>query len=319
MQQGRLPEFIASTLPPPQQWRGRSIWRSDLGYAQSSDGLQWLPVGALSAAQVAAVMKAYDANTGLIWPRPHSRYWFHGFAPGQGGLDGVFRDLVAGSNGAFGANLTRTQAWADRANGYVSTVDPVGGSTDSVIRIPGPNFDYSGGESLLIFWAGQATPEGSDTDIMGTSGSTAANGLRVRAISTGRLAFALHSTTPTSLFSTTSTDNAAGKPFVSGEQHSFALFINGQSRTQTFWVDGQINVNELALSSGNDCNTLSAGVWSIGTATPAGGTTGIATKTLAFAGLKFLSTDTLPATSDISTAVAALHRSPGSLILDGAL
>lgn len=55
MQQGRLPEFIASTLPPPQQWRGRSIWRSDLGYAQSSDGLQWLPVGALSAAQVAAV------------------------------------------------------------------------------------------------------------------------------------------------------------------------------------------------------------------------------------------------------------------------
>lgn len=54
MQQGRLPEFIASTLPPPQQWRGRSIWRSDLGYAQSSDGLQWLPVGALSAAQVAA-------------------------------------------------------------------------------------------------------------------------------------------------------------------------------------------------------------------------------------------------------------------------
>lgn len=56
MQQGRLPEFIASTLPPPQQWRGRSIWRSDLGYAQSSDGLQWLPVGALSATQVAAVV-----------------------------------------------------------------------------------------------------------------------------------------------------------------------------------------------------------------------------------------------------------------------
>lgn len=51
----RLPEFIASTLPLPQQWVGQSIWRPDLGYAQRSDGLQWSPLAGLTAAQAVAV------------------------------------------------------------------------------------------------------------------------------------------------------------------------------------------------------------------------------------------------------------------------
>ena len=267
-----------------------------------------------------AVASVVDAagNTTLL-NVVHPRYWFHGCAALQAADDGVFRDMVAGNNGAFGVNLSRAQAWANRDKGYISNIDPVGGSTDSVIRIPGPNWDYANGESLLIMWSGQVTPEGSDADLMGTSNGTGANGIRVRANANARLSFVLYDTTPTSAFSTTSTDNAAGKPFVAGELHSFALFIDGQNRQQSFWVDSDINVSPLAISAGVSVNTLSSATWNIGTASPAGGTIGIAAKTLAFAGLKFLATDTLPTTQKITAAVQAFNRDPRGLILAGAL
>lgn len=44
----KLPEFIASTLPPPQQWRGRMVWRPDLGVHQWSDGAAWNSVASVS-------------------------------------------------------------------------------------------------------------------------------------------------------------------------------------------------------------------------------------------------------------------------------
>lgn len=251
---------------------------------------------------------------------PHPRYWFHGSAVRQSADDGVFRDMVAGNHGVFGANLSRANAWTNRGSGYVSTVDPVGGSTDSVIRIPGPNFDYAGGESLFIMWAGQVTPEGSDASLMGTSASTSANGVRIRANSTGRLSFVLYDTTPTSAYSTTSTDNALGKPFVSGERHSFAIFIDGRNRLQYMWVDGLINVNGLALSSGTSVDTLSSGTWNIGAASQSpGGTEGIATKTLAFAGFKFLATDDLPAIADLTAVAQAFDNDPSALVAQGAM
>jgi len=270
----------------------------------------------LLPAEVVAT-RALGSGDGII---PHPRYWFHGSAVRQSADDGVFRDMVAGSHGVFGANLSRANAWANRGSGYVSTVDPVGGSTDSVIRIPGPNFDYAGGESLFVMWAGQVTPEGSDASLMGTSASTSANGVRIRASSTGRLSFVLYDTTPTSAFSTTSTDNALGKPFVSGERHSFAIFIDGRNRRQYMWIDGLINVNALTLSSGTSVNTLSAGTWNIGSASQSpGGTEGIVTKTLAFAGFKFLATDDLPAIADLTAVAQAFDRDPSALVAQGAM
>lgn len=287
-------------------------WIAD-GKAQAdTDGQQsWL-----SSTEVAAT-RALVSGDGII---PHPRYWFHGSAVRQAADDGVFRDMVAGNHGVFGANLSRANAWTNRGSGYVSTVDPIGGSTDSVIRIPGPNFDYAGGESLFIMWAGQVTPEGSDASLMGTSVSTSANGVRIRAGSTGRLSFVLYDTTPTSAFSTTSTDNALGKPFVSGERHSFAIFIDGRNRLQYMWIDGLINVNALTLSSGASVNTLSSGTWNIGSGSQSpGGTEGIASKTLAFAGFKFLATDDLPAIADLTAVAQAFDRDPSALVAQGAM
>lgn len=274
-----------------------------------------LPPRVLSAQEYAA-FKGMVSGDGII---PHPRYWFHGSAVRQSADDGVFRDMVAGNHGVFGANLSRANAWTNRGSGYVSTVDPTGGSTDSVIRIPGPNFDYAGGESLFIMWAGQVTPEGSDASLMGTSGSTSAKGVRIRANSSGRLSFVLYDTTPTSAFSTTSTDNALGKPFVAGERHSFAIFIDGKNRFQYMWIDGMINVSQI-LSSGTSVDTLSSGTWNIGSASPSpGGTEGIASKTLAFAGFKFLATDDLPAVADLTAVAQAFDNDPSALVAQGAM
>lgn len=253
-------------------------------------------------------------NLGVV----HPRYWFHGHAPSQSSDDNRFRDMVAGNDGIFGIDLSKANAWANRGKGYISNVDPASGVTDSVIRIPGPNFDYNGGQSLLIWWAGQATPEGSDTHLMGSSSTSASGGVAVRLLASGRLSFVLYGGGD-SRFSTTTTDNAAGKPFVSAEYHSFGILINGRDRTQSMWVDGQINVNELTLSSAAACDTLSSNTWNIGTATPAGGTTGAAVNTLAFAGLKFLAPDVLPTIAQITSVLQALDRDPRRLILAGAM
>ena len=95
----------------------------------------------------------------------HPKTYFQGAAGGQAVADGKFFDVAAGNHGVFGRDLSRAQAWANLGSGYISTVDPVVSFTDSVIRIPAPNFDYAGGESLLVFWAGQVTPDADVTII----------------------------------------------------------------------------------------------------------------------------------------------------------
>lgn len=249
---------------------------------------------------------------------PHPRNWFHGWAPGQSTDSNVFRDMVSGNDGIFGADLSKANAWANKLKGYVSTVDPASGVTESVIRIPGPNYDYNGGQSLLLVWIGQATPEGSDTHLMGSSNSSSTGGMAVRLLSSGRLAFVLYGG-GNSRYSSTTTDNAAGKPFVASELHQFAIFVNGQTKQQSMWVDTDINVDSATLSSGDPVDTLSSNTWNIGTATPSGGTVGAAVNTLSFSAYKFLSSDKLPSTAQITAAIKAHYRDPSKPISAGAL
>jgi hypothetical protein len=44
----KLPRFDAATLPPPLQWEGRSIWRTDLKVIQTSTGTSWELLGPVS-------------------------------------------------------------------------------------------------------------------------------------------------------------------------------------------------------------------------------------------------------------------------------
>ena len=252
-------------------------------------------------------------------PVAHQRYHFHGFAGNQFSDDTAFFDMSgAGNHGAFGANLSKAQAWANA--GYVSTVDPATGVTDSVIRIPAPNWDYRGGESLLIMWVGQVTPEGGDTTLMGTTAASTSSGIRIRCKSTGQLDFVLYENGGTSVFTGSSTATAAGKPFVAGEIHSFGILINGQTRQYAEWVDGLLNVPLADVGTKQDVNTLSSNPFTIGSGSPSpGGTEGIASKTRAFALLRFGATDPMPSVATITSLMAQFRAAPARLVLDGAI
>jgi hypothetical protein len=249
----------------------------------------------------------------------HPKTYFQGAAGGHAVADGRFFDVAAGNHGVFGANLSRAQAWANLGSGYISTIDPVVSFTDSVIRIPGPNFDYAGGESLLIFWAGQVTPD-ADVTIMGTSFGSTASGVRVRAKSTGRLDFAVYQAGGANAFSSATTDTAAGKPFVAGETHSFGIWLNGNTRTHAVLVDEVVNVAETSFGAGATIDCLTTNTWNIGagSASP-GGTEGIATNTAALLLMRWGPTDTLPTLAKITAAMQQWRASPRRTILPGAL
>src|SRR5687768_15394823 len=94
-------------------------------------------------------------NGEIIGLKVHPYYHFHGFAGNQVMGDGKFLDLSGINHGVRGANLSDSQMFA--VAGFVSTVDPTSVAPDSVIRVPSVNFDYSGGEKLIVWWFGKAT------------------------------------------------------------------------------------------------------------------------------------------------------------------
>ena len=239
-------------------------------------------------------------------------YHFHGWAPGQGNRDAKFYDRSGQLNdGAFGANLTAATAWGTA--GFVATTNPA--STDTAIRIPSLGFDYLGGESLLLFWKGQVTPEGSDATLIGDTYSTAANGFRIVCTSTGKIKVNLYQASGTlSRFGGTT----AGTVAATGETHSFALAIDGTTGKHKFWVDGAADANFslgngfLTLGSGGIIDTTNAVTINIGTGASGSTTDGMATLTQALIILR--GRTGLGCPSDIDTLVANMQRDPTRII-----
>lgn len=110
MRRPDAPEFIASTLPPPQQWEGKRIWRPDLRQYQFSNGLNWLAqpyqdpaTGALVGAglqsnvQPVSVQSAMPVPIGIFGQLADGRYLCYDVW--QGATFGVGRQRLALYNG----------------------------------------------------------------------------------------------------------------------------------------------------------------------------------------------------------------------------
>jgi len=251
----------------------------------------------------------------LALPIVHSNCLFHGCARLHTSSDPSFMNMTGGSDASFAASLARTDAWASVANGFVATLNVANGN----VAVPAPNFDYNAGEKLLVVWVGQMTPEGADTGIMGTSGASSLKGVRIRAKTTGELNFVLYdSVGPVSLFSNTTTSNAAGRPFVTGETHSFAVWIDGDARTHTIWVDEAINKASAVLGAAADCDTLTSSPWNIG-CTTTGGTDCAVVNTSVFALFKWTAAQAAPDAADITEVLKQIRKNPTRLVLAGAM
>ena len=246
---------------------------------------------------------------------PHPRYHFHGFAPDIILGDSKFFDRSGPENhGVRGANLSEANMLANA--GYVSTIDPVGGAADSVLRLPNLNFDYNGGEKLILWWLGKITPEGSSVEFIGDGGfSTSYPGVSVRATSTGKAQLKFSDATST-YFSGTTTSTA-----FDGNLHSLGVVVDGAAKKGGVWVDDVLDAlnpsGPITLNGGNPMDTRNANTFNVGTNLPAisGSTVGVATQTRALHLLRLSAADPMPHHTAVSSVFRQLRANPGRAIL----
>lgn len=247
--------------------------------------------------------------------QPHKSYFFHGCAGQQILGDPFFYDIAANNNGVFGANLSNAQAWLN--TGYVSTNDPVGGATDSVIRLPNLNFDYSGGEKLIVWWLGAATPEGTDATLMGDAFNSSTPGVRVRMKTTGKFDLVLYGAGAISLFG-----GATSTTVFDGSLHSFAFVLDGAAKKYGMWVDETYEPVfggvYSSFASGQAADTKNSVTWNIGSGSAApGGTEGSASKTRAFVIMRLSSSDPTPTVAQMTNLFKQLRANPFKVIAEG--
>lgn len=247
----------------------------------------------------------------------HTGYHFHGFAGDQLPDDTVFFDKSGINHAVRGTNLSVSQLWTT-ATGYASTINPVGGSTDSVLRIPAVNFDYTSGEKLIVWWLGKITAEAGNEFFIGDGYSTTAGqrGWAIRAASTQKLQLALYGSTSTFGASSTAT------PF-NGALHDIGLVLDGAGKQYCVWVDGAVDATwgsgYVSLAAGAAFDTLSTNTINIGSSTPSpGGSLGIATTTRACVIMRLSAATPVPAAASITSVFQQLRVNPGKLILAGA-
>jgi hypothetical protein len=123
---------------------------------------------------------------------------------------------------------------------------------------------------------------------------------------------------PVSLFSNTTSSDAAGRCFVASEAHSFAALIDGEARTHTLWVDEAINRASASLGAGAACDTLTSSPFNLG-CTTTGGTDCAVVNTSVFALFKWTAAQAAPATADITEVLKQIRKNPTRLVLAGAM
>ena len=236
-------------------------------------------------------------------------YFVHAYAPNQVSTDNKFYDLLAISDGGRGAYLSVAQLWANA--GYASTLDPTGGVVDSGLAFPALDWNWNGGESLLIFWRGKITPEGANTSMMGQAYTNTQKGWQIRALATGQADLVFRAGDGATTVFATSIPNVVGKiPFVSGEEHSFMLAMDGLNRIARWYVDGEL-ATQAAVAAFDCRNNTHATRLGSSAQTPTTAD-GLATQTKALAILKGRTGVALP--GNIDTLARRLHRSPYRLI-----
>lgn len=256
-------------------------------------------------------------SPGVAMSTPHDSYFFHGFAGNQIVGDPAFYDVSGnGAHALPGVNLSNANLWTNA--GYASTIDPAGGATDSVLRLPNLNFDYNGGERLVVFWLGKCTAEVANAEMMGDGTSTAGAGVSVRA-STDQTWQLILSDGTTQSFSGTSAVTA-----FDGSLKAIAFVIDGSTKKYCLWtqdsesrmVPFSSTTEYQVLASGVERDTRNPNTWNIGCARPksAVSTSGIATQTRALVIMRFSPVKAMPTIARMTQIFNALRASPSQLV-----
>lgn len=247
-------------------------------------------------------------------PRIHPHYHFHGFAGDQVADDPAFYDKATGNHALRGLHLPSSSLWA--TPGYASTLDPVAGATDPVLRIPPINFDYAGGEKLILWMLGKWTPDRADVAMVGDGSSTVQRGWHISTRADGRLQPVLYGET------IGYGGSGSSVPF-DGGLHDFGVVIDGQNRKYCHWVDGEVDRNfasgYISFYAGTNFDTRSTNTVNIGSAIAAPGSmSGIRTMVRACVILRLPSNYATPQAAILTSTFRQLRANPGKLILASA-
>lgn len=248
----------------------------------------------------------------------HPYYHFHGFAGDQVAGDAYFFDKAAGNHADPGPDLSNAALWGTA--GYASTVDPALNTEDSVLRIPAVNFDYSGGEKLIVWALGKWTPDGAENiAMMGDGYGTTAgqHGWAIRVPTTGKLQPILYGAAA----------GFGGSSVVTafdGTLHSIGVVLDGSAKKYALWVDDTLEAafgsGYLSFNSGTDADTTTSNTVNIGQTPPASAnsTLGMATAIRACVIIRLPASYAVPTVASITAAFKQLRANPGKLLLASA-
>ena len=266
-----------------------------------------------SDANLTAINTELEDATGKTTVVPY--YHFHGFAGDQTAGDNKFFDKAGSNHGVRGVDLSDTTMFANA--GFVTTANPSGGLNDTAIRIPTLNLDYLGGEKLIVWWLGKATPEASDFPLLGDGVSTAgSHGIQVRVKTTGKMDIVAIGATANYSGATTNT-------VFDGTLHSAAFALDGSDHTHCLWVDDEVSygggVGFTALGAAA-VDTLTSNTFNIGqTAAAPGSTEGGVIQTRALVIIRLPSSYAMPGATALTSMFQQLRTNPGKLVLIGAI
>lgn len=130
-----------------------------------------------------------------------------------------------------GAQLSIAQMNA--APGYISTLLAGVNGDDPALHFPSINFDYDGGEILLVGILFKMPAPAVDGQFLANSSSASLNGFRMRARSSGYVDIGMFSTTGAVASFSGSSDNV----LLDNTLHHVGLMINGRTKTRSFWED----------------------------------------------------------------------------------
>jgi hypothetical protein len=247
----------------------------------------------------------------------HSRYYCHLYAGDQVADDGVVYDQSGAlSHAVRGANLSVANLWV--SSGYFSTDNPASGTPDSGLVMPPLNYDYNGGEELLLVWLGKITPEAAAATMLSDSPNSAGlNGFRLRCQPTGKFSFWLQENGSTNAWAAGDSSTVLGD----GALHQYAILISGKRKQYWTWEDGVAVVTAGAIKSGAAIDTRTSSNVYIGKDASTSGVEaiGLATKTRALTMLRFSAADPQVDVAKAFAVVKALRASPAQLVKQGAM
>lgn len=298
------PSFLAATITDA---KTLPVTAGDLVIITAIDADVTYTDPALSAAQVAATVGA----GGSLAFEVHPNLWCDISAQNLCADDGAALDRSGAQRHATrGAQISIAEMNATA--GYFASKRAGTPGDNTILHLPSINFDYDGGERLLVVLLFKAAAPGVEETIIGNSAANTLNGWRFRLRTTGYIDSAMYSVTG----AVASFSGNCINVMADGTLHQLAILMDGNAKTRSFWEDGSLTrdgVASLATCDTRESSGLHLGGYQSAPTTTAG-TSAISFRRVTI--MRWAAGDSFPGNAAITPFVRRLrdnqHQTPAA-------